>query len=76
MSVTRFPRHVDFLNADVISWRAQQLRAAGFDLATADLLARDQRWDLHAILQLVERGCPPQLAMRIESPVEDSGMNP
>jgi hypothetical protein len=39
----------------------------GFPPALADALARD-RVDLHALLQLVDRGCPPELAARILSP--------
>jgi hypothetical protein len=29
--------------------------------------------DVHALLQLVDRGCPPELAARILSPVAASG---
>jgi hypothetical protein len=28
--------------------------------------------DLHALLELVDRGCPPELAARILSPVQGS----
>jgi hypothetical protein len=52
------------------TWRAQRLRLGGFDPDTAATLAEDQRIDLHALLELVERGCPPRLAARILAPLE------
>jgi len=55
---------------DVIAWRVCRLREAGFSAALADTLAR-QRIDLHALLQLVDRGCPPDLAAHILSPLDD-----
>jgi hypothetical protein len=36
-------------------------------------LARDPRLDLHTLVELVERGCPPELAARILAPVEEEG---
>lgn len=55
---------------DVVSWRAERLRLAGFDAATAADLAADMHTDLHALLELVERGCPPPLAVRIVAPLD------
>jgi hypothetical protein len=52
----------------IAHWRAQQLRAAGFDPALARRLALDSRYDVHALIELVERGCPPPLAARILAP--------
>jgi hypothetical protein len=57
---------------DVGAWRACRLREAGFRPALADALAA-KRVDLHALLQLVDAGCPPDLAARILSPTEDTG---
>jgi len=54
-----------------VHWRARRLRAAGFEPALADALARDCAYDLHALLELVDRGCPPKLAVRILAPVEE-----
>lgn len=48
----------------------QRLREAGFGATTARRLACDDRYDLHALLELVDRGCPPQLAARILAPLE------
>ena len=43
---------------------------AGLPPAGRRGLARDARYDLHALLELVERGCPPELAVRIVAPLE------
>jgi hypothetical protein len=52
-----------------VGWRAQRLRGAGFPLELADRLARERRIDVHALLELVDRGCPPELAARILAPL-------
>lgn len=57
-------------HANVTSWRRDRLIEAGFALPLAVRLARDSRYDLHALIELVERGCPPQLALRILAPLE------
>jgi len=54
----------------VALWRWRRLRAAGFDAEPAALLARDCRIDLHSLLELVDRGCPPDLAARIVAPLD------
>ncbi len=56
---------------EVVRWRREQMTNVGFSLPLASRLARDGRWDLHALIELVERGCPPQLAARILAPLED-----
>jgi hypothetical protein len=55
---------------DVVEWRLCRLREAGFPALLAGVLAR-QRVDLHALLELVAAGCPPDLAARILAPIED-----
>jgi hypothetical protein len=57
---------------EVASWRRDQLVHAGFPLPAATRLARDPRYDLHALIELVERGCPHELARRILAPLEES----
>lgn len=52
----------------VIAWRIDRLRDAGFQTCLADALARDTRYDVHALLDLTDRGCPAQLAARISAP--------
>jgi hypothetical protein len=54
---------------EVVAWRARRLRRAGVDAAVAARLAEDRSVDLHALLELVDRGCPPGLAARIIAPL-------
>ena len=56
--------------ASVTSWRRDRLVEAGFALPVASRLAHDRRYDLHALIELVERGCPPEIALRILAPLE------
>ena len=51
-----------------VEWRAGCLLRAGFELEAAEALAADKRYDLHALLELLDRGCPPELAARIVAP--------
>ncbi len=46
--------------------------AAGFDAPLAASLTQDDAVDLHELLVLLDRGCPPQLAARILAPIEAS----
>jgi hypothetical protein len=56
---------------EVVRWRREQLIDSGFPLSVAARLAEDGRYDLHALIELVERGCPPELAVRIVAPLDD-----
>jgi hypothetical protein len=51
-------------------WREQCLLSAGFARVRARTLAGDPRIDVHALLELTDRGCPPELAERIVAPLE------
>jgi hypothetical protein len=55
--------------ADVTEWRCCRLVEAGFALPLAAMLARTPGVDVHAMLQLVDRGCTPELAARILAPI-------
>jgi len=57
-------------DAAVVAWRRRQLLAAGFSLAQSEHLARECGIDLHALVDLVTRGCPPRLAVRILAPLD------
>jgi hypothetical protein len=59
------------VSSDVVRWRREQLRAHGFPTSLAFAVAADRRMDLHALIELVERGCPPALATRILEPLDD-----
>ena len=58
----------------VVAWRREQLAEAGFPLPLAARVAGDPRYDLHALIELVERGCDPVLAVRIFAPLEGTGV--
>jgi hypothetical protein len=50
-------------------WRRRRLAAAGFEPELAAELAAEPAVDLHELLVLVDRGCPPALAARILAPL-------
>jgi hypothetical protein len=54
----------------VAVWRRDQLVRSGFPQALAARLASDPEYDLHRLIELVERGCPPELAVRILAPLD------
>jgi hypothetical protein len=56
---------------NLVDWRKDVLVEAGFPARLAARIARDDRWDLHALLELVERGCPPALAVRVLAPLDE-----
>lgn len=56
---------------EAVEWRRTQLAHAGFPLPLASRLARDARYDLHQLLALRGRGCPPELAARILAPLHE-----
>lgn len=56
--------------AEVVAWRRARLRNAGFDAKLAEQLSRECAVDLHALIELVEQGCPPPLAARILAPLD------
>ena len=62
----RSPGRVD---REVSDWRRHVLEQAGFERALASELADRGDVDLHDLLNLVDRGCPPGLAARILAPL-------
>jgi hypothetical protein len=57
----------------VVAWRRDRLADAGFSLPVAARIAGDVRYDVHALIELTERGCAPELAVRILAPVDEEG---
>ena len=55
----------------LVAWRRDQLAASGFPLPIASRVARDSRYDIHTLIELVERGCPADLAVRILAPLDE-----
>ncbi len=51
-------------------WRRRRLTAAGFEPRLAADLADQPEVDLHELLILLDRGCPPELAARILAPLD------
>jgi hypothetical protein len=58
---------------ELMAWRRSRLLAAGFAPEVASDLTRDSAVDLHELLELVDRGCPPHLAARILAPLDYDG---
>jgi hypothetical protein len=46
-------------------WRAEELERAGYEPRAAGRLAVRHDVDLHSAIELLERGCPTDLALRI-----------
>jgi hypothetical protein len=55
---------------EIFAWRRSQLVRSGFPEPVAGRVAHDSRYDLHRLIELVESGCPPELALRILAPLE------
>jgi hypothetical protein len=60
----------------MVKWRRLELVDCGFPSLLAERVARDARYDLHQLIELVQRGCSPELAVRILSPVEEEQTAP
>ena len=63
-------------STDVEAWRLRRLVDAGFPLRLALELAATPGVDVHALLALLDRGCPPELAARILAPIDDTDGRP
>ena len=59
------------MDTSTVAWRWSRLLDTGFPRGLAARLARDTRYDLHVLIELVERGCAPELAARILAPLDD-----
>ena len=46
-------------------WRAEELERAGYEPRAAGRLAVRHDVDLHTAVDLLEHGCPPELALKI-----------
>jgi hypothetical protein len=59
-----------------MAWRERRLELAGFAPSLARDLASAWAVDLHELLELVDRGCPPHLAARIVAPLDEGRKKP
>ena len=55
----------------VVEWRRSELMQSGFPRQLAVRVARDERYDLHQLIELVHEGCSPALAVRMLSASEN-----
>jgi hypothetical protein len=62
--------YIDHHRDDVFAWRRSQLVRSGFSHRLAAHVADDGRYDLHRLIELVEKGCAPELALRILAPLD------
>jgi hypothetical protein len=65
MRMTAVQEIVETEQERVERWRAEELMRAGYDPAGAAELAARGDVDLHHATQLLERGCPAELALQI-----------
>ena len=49
----------------IVRWRGEELERAGYSRDGAAALAARLEVDLHEAIDLVKRGCPPEIAQRI-----------
>jgi hypothetical protein len=50
---------------EILCWRREELLRAGYAPAAAEQLACEPEVDLHFAVDLLERGCPAELALEI-----------
>jgi hypothetical protein len=65
MSAAELELQVETEAERIERWRAEELERAGYDAAHAAELATRQDVDLHRAVDLLERGCPVDTALRI-----------
>jgi hypothetical protein len=56
---------VESKEGEVLAWRAEELVRAGYDGDNALMLALERAVDLHSAIDLLRRGCPAELAVKI-----------
>jgi hypothetical protein len=56
-------------SSGLVGWRARRLELAGVPTGLAEEVALAGEIDLHELLDLLDRGCPPDLAVRILAPI-------
>jgi len=54
---------------ELVNWRQLELEQCGFPRPLAARVARDESYDLQQLIELVQQGCSPALAVRIVSPL-------
>ncbi|KAF0845748.1 hypothetical protein [Nocardia caishijiensis] len=62
---------LDSVPGEVRKWRSRWLVASGFPPWLAETVTSDPEVDVHALSQLVDQGCAPELAVRILAPLPE-----
>jgi hypothetical protein len=65
MSAAELEIPVETESERIARWRAEELERAGYDADAAAQLASRPYVDLHLAVDLLERGCPAETALRI-----------
>jgi hypothetical protein len=65
MSAAELDLHVETESERIERWRAAELERAGYGADDAVELASRNYVDLHLAVELLERGCPTETALRI-----------
>jgi hypothetical protein len=65
MSAANVQTHLESEIEIVEQWRLEALGRAGYDAEAAAVLAASHDVDLHRAVDLLERGCPADLALQI-----------
>ena len=65
MTTAQYETLDEVVATEVIGWGLSQLTSCGYALEQAVALATRLDVDLHQASDLVARGCPPELALRI-----------
>jgi hypothetical protein len=65
MSAANLQTHLESEIEIVEQWRLEALGRAGYDAEAAAVLAASHDVDLHRAVDLLERGCPADLALQI-----------
>jgi hypothetical protein len=65
MTIAELNAQVEQESTPVLEWRFSQLTRSGYPVGDALALATRKDVDLHRAADLVARGCPPSVALRI-----------
>ena len=65
MTIAELTAQAEQESTPVLDWRFSQLTRSGYTVADALVLAARTDVDLHRAADLVARGCPPSVALRI-----------
>jgi hypothetical protein len=65
MATTDYQTIIETESERIERWRAEELERAGYTPQSAAKIAVRSDIDLHFAVDLLERGCPPDLALKI-----------